>query len=60
MADTLLVDEGHPSQNLFHEVLNVTDRYRLINFFGLLDHFFEVLTAILKNEVLHFLSLLIF
>lgn len=60
MANALFVDEGHPGQNLFHEVFNVTDRYGLINFFGFLNYFFEVLTAILKNEVLHFLSLLVF
>lgn len=59
VADALLVDEGHTGQNLAHEVLDITDRYGLIDFLRFFDDFFEVLTAILKNKVLDLFALLV-
>lgn len=59
MTDSLGMNERHTGQYLSHVVFYPGYGYRFVLFLSLLDYLFKILVAVLKNDVLNFLSVLL-
>lgn len=59
MTYTLRVNKCHTCQNLFHVVFYFSDWDCFVLFFSLLNYLLEILIAVLKNDVLNALPVLL-